>query len=320
MPDGPMDTQDILAWGTAMPERATIGWECERLLIAYATLGGRSELTHMMQLNFEVMLCDFTNGVQILDHRRGEMRLQLDLMHLISLYDTVLAPSLVSPRLGQDRRTHRVFGIDRRDTDAVRVQDLPHLPSESGIDWGTLFRVIRDRYATRLEVLQSTFQDTLPQRAFRILQTLLMPYRLYPVVPSPTGSSIAWAAPVFQLCAQTHTLFIESSQANLTASELLLLASSRETTREICRTLVGMWAEGVAALRDSTTIPSSVTCKWRSEVDRLLKCVGWAVWTTCRPACAFDESCYLPGAPFNMDGWNGSESRCIRLFEPYTPI
>ncbi|KAJ6602475.1 hypothetical protein DFH09DRAFT_1068876 [Mycena vulgaris] len=276
MSDGPMDTQDLLAWGAVLPERATVQWEYLRLerlcdVGATQTIDAYDAAEHTA--------CRFTWH----DSYPGETRIHLDLTHLISLYDVALAPSLIAGRVGQDRREHRVLGIDKRDTDAVvqRVRELPFSPSTSGIDWSTQFQVIRDRYAKRLEVLQSTLNATdeedSSQRAFHQLQMLLMPYRLRSAVPPPAGWNNDWAAPVYRVCAQAHTSFIESMKATLTASEQLLLSSAQETTREICRTVVGCWAEGMLELRDSATISSSLALKWKSEVDRLMGWLGWSL-------------------------------------------
>ncbi|KAJ7471849.1 hypothetical protein FB451DRAFT_1251148 [Mycena latifolia] len=354
MPDGPMDTQDLLAWGAVLPERAKVSWDYKRME-QLCNMGETQSFDAYvrMQLNFEVMLCSFTDGVQIASLSRledeeiyphhgysfihsskwhdsypGEMRVQLDLTHLISLYDVALAPSLIAGRFGKDRRAHRVLGIDERDTKAVieRVRAIPSSPpgSGSGIDWRAQFQVIRHRYATRLEWLQITLhgsdKDGIAQRAFHQLQILLMPYRLRSAVPPPAGWDTTWAAPVFRVCAETHTSFIDSMKSTLTASERLLLSSVQETTREICRVLVRMWAEGVLELRGSATITGALTRKWKTEVDRLLSWLDWKEWIACRPACASDESCYLPGAPFSMEEWNISVPRCIRLVEPYSGI
>ncbi|KAJ7262766.1 hypothetical protein B0H12DRAFT_1209541 [Mycena haematopus] len=345
MPDGPMDTQDLLTWGAVRPERATLAWEYKRLNRLCDTLGFDAYVR--MQMNFEVMLCSFTDGVQTQtlarledeprfphhgyafihssiwhDHYPGETRIHLDLTHLVSLYDTALAPSLVSSRYGQARGDHRVLGIDERDVNAVlaRVQAIPLHPSSSGIDWQTLFHSIRDRYATRLEALQVVLSENSPaQRAFVLIQALLAPYRLYSaVVPPPSGSDTAWAAPVFRSCATAHTLFADSEtvQATLTTSEHLLLTAARETNREICRTLVEMWAEGVISSFSDPRLPR----KWQEEVERLMDWLGWDVWTRCRPACVFPETCYFPGVPFSMEEWNSSTPRCLRLFEPYSGL
>ncbi|KAJ7641340.1 hypothetical protein FB45DRAFT_825512 [Roridomyces roridus] len=346
MPDGPMDAQDLLAWGTVLPDRATVEWEYERMN-QLCQFGNKTRVDALvrMQLNFEIMLCNFTDGVEIItvsrlqdeariphyafsflhssswyDQYPGQPRIHLDLTQLISFYDVSLTPSLVTRRLGQNRRQHRILGISEHDVDAAlaRISSISYSQPNSGIDWATLFQVIRNRYAKRLEVLQSTLDgtavDVAGQRAFQLLLSTLMPYRLHTAVPVSSGN--AWAAPAFRLCTETPILFIQS--LTLTASEELLLTSARDTSREICRTLVGMWAEGSVALLSSPTIPGSLVGKWKSEIDRLMSWLGWSVWITCRPACAFDEQCYLPGAPFSMDEWNISEPRCIRTFEPYT--
>jgi hypothetical protein len=266
------------------------------------------------------MLCNFTDGVEVQtfvrledeerfphsayaflhssawhDHYPGDSRFHLDLTHAISLYDTALAPSLVSSRHGQTRRDHRVLGIDEHDTRAllarVRALRLESFSSNSGIDWRAMFHSIRDRYATRLEVLQSVLtEDTPVQSAFILLQTLLAPYRLHSAVARSNGSDTAWATPVFRLCATAATLFAESEsvQATLTPSEHLLLTAARETNREICRTLVVMWAEGVVSLS------SGSRWRWRAEVDRLMDWLGWAAWNNCRPACVFPVRVFSP--------------------------
>ncbi|KAJ7262774.1 hypothetical protein B0H12DRAFT_970811, partial [Mycena haematopus] len=311
MPNGPMDAQDLLTWGAVHPERATLAWEYTRLNRLCETLGFDGYVRQII-LHLRVMLCSFTDGVQIQtfarledepdfshyeyafihsstwhDHYPGETRIHLDLTHVVSLYDTALAPSLVSSRYGQARRDHRVLGIDEHDVRAVlaRVQAIPLHPSSSGIDWRALFHSIRNRYATRLEALQVVLSENSPaQRAFVLIQTILTPYRLYSAaLPPPNHSDTAWAAPVFRSCGTAHTLFAdsESVQATLTKSEHLLLTAARETNREICRTLVEMWAEGVT----SSLSDPRLTRKWQEEVERLMDWLGWDVWTKCRPSC-----------------------------------
>ncbi|KAF7361293.1 J domain-containing protein [Mycena sanguinolenta] len=324
IPDGPMDTQDLLAWGAVRPERATLEWEYKRLNRLCDTLGFDAFVR--MQLNFEVMLCSFTDGVQTQTLARLEDEPRFPhyayaFMHSSTWHDHYPGETRVQLDLTHARREHRVLGIDERDARAVlaRVQAIPSHPSRSGIDWRTLLHGIRDRYAARLEALQVLLtENTSPKRAFVLIQSLLAPYRLHSaVVPPPTrGSDTTWAAPVFRLCSTAHTLFAESEsvQASLTASEHLLLSSARETNREICRTLVGMWAEGVT----SSLSDERLTRRWRAEVERLMDWLGWDAWTKCRPECVFPESCYLPGPPFSMKEWNNSTPRCIRLFQPYS--
>ncbi|KAJ6617953.1 hypothetical protein B0H10DRAFT_2031473 [Mycena sp. CBHHK59/15] len=361
MPDGPMDSQDLLAWGAVLPEKATVKCEYERLH-RMCDLGRELGIDAYirMQWNFEVMLCSFTDRVEVASFSRlevepmfhhgysfiqagtwhdrypGETRIQLDLSHLISLYDLALAPSLISQRFGQERREHRVLGIDDHDIAAVmeRLRIIPNTASESGVDWSASFKVIIERYAKRLEILQRTLDttddhdepETLAKRAFRQLQTMLTPYLLRSAVPPHSAASTdnSWATPVFRVCTQTHTSFATSVESKLTASEHLLLDALETTNREICRTLVGMWSEGVnQGLGGSSAVPGSLAPLirgWTSEVNRLMGWLDWGVWITCRPACAFDETCCLLGAPFWMHKWNTSHPQCLRLVEPYTKI
>ncbi|KAJ7916575.1 hypothetical protein B0H13DRAFT_2269906 [Mycena leptocephala] len=326
MPDGPMDVQDLLSWGAVIPERASEAWEYERLhrLCDLADTLGIDALCYVTSWKtgrrgaLPASRYSFIHSGAWHDHYPGETRIHLDLTYLISLYDVALAPSLVSRRYGQARRDNRVLGIDARDTPQfARVREIPFnstlTPSASGIDWRTLFQVIRDRYATRLEVLQSILlEDATPERAFVLVQTALAPYRVSasrrPQGPTPLGR---------------RRFFGCSIQPKLTASERLLLAAAQATSREICRTLVRMWAEGVLALRDSRhcRVPDTEMEGGRGSAHGLagLGRVGEVPPSVILTA-ATQESCYLPGAPFSMGEWNTSTPRCIRLFEPYSGV
>ncbi|KAG2366998.1 hypothetical protein BDR07DRAFT_1273059 [Suillus spraguei] len=160
VPEGTMDTQDIVAWGKVQPERHfdeksrikdLCRWGKEFGIDGFARLATRP--------SSEVMLCDFTAGVEVVsflnlrvlsmyDNRRdacqyfvritgvrmfeamhsgswhrhypGESRIVLDLTGLVSLYDIELAPSLVPVRAGLERRDHRVFGISSEDLSQVK--------------------------------------------------------------------------------------------------------------------------------------------------------------------------------------------------------
>ncbi|KAF7290565.1 J domain-containing protein [Mycena indigotica] len=329
--DGPMDTQDIVAWAAVLPERHNNDYEYERL-DRMCDWGREAGFDAFIS---EIMLCDFSNRVQTVslsaiqyeemfphpaysfmhssewhDHFPGEIRVQLDLTRVVSMYDTELVPSLVSQRSGQKRRDHRVLGISQEDIANVRARLSEKSTSGSGIDWRALFKVIRDRHTKRLQVLQRTLhqeREDSAERAFRIILNMITPYILDSATPRKDRN---WASHVYELCSTTHTAFA-ASQTSLTPSERLMLKAAQETTREICRTLVGIWAEETASLA------SSNISKWRYEVDRLVAWLDWDDWVTCEPACEPDESCYLPGAPFSMEKWNVSEPICARFFEPY---
>ncbi|THU84212.1 hypothetical protein K435DRAFT_843773 [Dendrothele bispora CBS 962.96] len=364
MVDGSMDTQDVVAWGKVMPEKFPSEFERIRALCNWGKKFGIDGFVRM-EMDFEIMLCDFTVGVEVesflqlrsssrrgppkppdapppggppgspddppfspygpfhrLDfappppfsdmspehphglpflpgppgtdttfnevllsgswHNRfpGEIRIKLDLTHLISFYDTSLVPSLVEVRFGKARLDHRVLGASEEDLARVmeRLESVYRgsemrttSGSESGgVDWTTLFHVIVDRYANRLEMVRYLLNfteiessaamvmgatsttdededDVYLARAKTVqtqLNAMLRPYILYSAVPSDSSKSKTWASPVYKLCATSHSRYISSS-ISMTPSENLLLSAIQETNREICRVITNMWVRGI---------------------------------------------------------------------------
>ncbi|KAG2093518.1 uncharacterized protein F5147DRAFT_779321 [Suillus discolor] len=156
--EGTMDTQDIIAWGEVQPKRFFDERSRIEDLCAWGKEFGIDGFARM-EMNFEVMLCDFTAGIELVSflyirlsptdenpfppfppppksearvhrfevmhsgswHNRypGDSRIVLDLTGLVSLYDTALAPSLVPVREGLERWDHRVLGISSNDISKV---------------------------------------------------------------------------------------------------------------------------------------------------------------------------------------------------------
>ncbi|KAJ7128724.1 hypothetical protein C8R44DRAFT_563640, partial [Mycena epipterygia] len=399
MENGPMDAQDLLLWGRVDPARRMDERERINELCAWGKDLGIDGYVRM-EMDFEVMLCDFFNGVELLSadylsawmegsgapspsrsirtisdpaalvfgtilsgswHTRypGETRVHLDLTKLISFYDTSLAPSLISDRESKERWDHRVLGISALDLAAVkrRLQDVLASGTNigSGVDWKTLYRVVVDRYADRLETLEYLLNETttenLHERALIIqteLRLMLTPYLLHAArpnwlftddsVPYADGRDEAWSLPVWHACATRHTAHIHRNfrlQSRLTSSERLLLGALDGTNREICRVLVRMWATGVHAGVDallpgqedpSTPILSQIWEQWRSDADSLIAWLDWSVWVKCRPRCPAEEMCYLPTWPYfgvnewdrKDEQWKRPQPRCIRKFQPYS--
>ncbi|KAF7343520.1 hypothetical protein MSAN_01972300 [Mycena sanguinolenta] len=218
-----VDTQDLLIWGKVDPAR----WldEAERLddLCAWGTEFGLDGFLRM-QMGFEIMLCDFSRGVEVVSAdyltalhpfnvpgnpqrplfvmlkfeiihagswhnlHPGDTRVKLDLAGFVSFYDTSTAPSPVPTRHGRERWGHRAAGISALDLKAVQARVREALTREPD---NTLFRAIVDRYGDRLETLAYLLTTTIPpnvhERA-RIIQAqlriMLTPYILYTARPS----------------------------------------------------------------------------------------------------------------------------------------
>ncbi|KAJ7608043.1 hypothetical protein DFH06DRAFT_1018177 [Mycena polygramma] len=400
MKDGTLDAQDLLVWGDVDPAR----WAAEREKITKMCAWGKQfgiDGYLRMEMDFEVMLCDFHKGVELVsadflqswvprhpkpplwtpyppppppefnrttetlrfeavragawhNHYPGETRAVLDLTRLVSFYDPSLAPSLVAHRSGKGRWDHRVQNISAADLAAVHERlksllDPRNTEVGSGVDWWTLFRVVVDRYADRLDLLDYLLNSTTHHNAQtrartvqRHLRVMLTPYILFSARPSTAADDDAWAGPVWRACATRHTAYIRSSlNAPLTQSERLLLGALDETNREICRSVVRMWVAGVrAGFDDLLPVPAKETLGdeelslvlegWRADTQALMAWLNWSVWVKCRPACGAEEICYLPTWPYfwrswddvnNEEGqWKRPQPRCIRQFEPYSPL
>ncbi|KAJ3743911.1 hypothetical protein DFH05DRAFT_1524910 [Lentinula detonsa] len=269
----------------------------------------------------------------------GDTRIQLDLTRLISFYDTELVPSLVSERYGKERIKHRLLGISPEDLQTVvrKIEQLTKVSEPgSGVDWATLIRLIVKRYSERLEMVQYMLNSTdsaksasenkvLAETVQVQLIAMLQPYLLSNVKPPQDPTSTEWVSPVYKLCTTTYTSYITTSSlhSRLTPSEELILNGIHETTKEICRVVTGMWVDGMMAglepdfYKPSTTEDDDFQLlldSWKERTFGLMKWLDWSVWLECRPACGFEEMCYLPMWPFRggADESDDPKPRCVR--------
>ena len=233
---------------------------------------------------------------------------------MVSFYDTALFPTLKPLRSQKERWDHRLEGIGSEDVETLLqtlgsildgAWDLP----ANGIDWKTFLRVVVDRYVDRLQVLNRLLNSTMLEskadvtlaldKAHGHMSGMLSPYRLFSVSPPSEVHStlnLSWAIPVFRECATTHTRYIDSNPSlsqSLTYSERLLLDSTKLVSKEICRVIVRMWAEGM----EHAVSNPSFTCSaqklmthWKGLTEGLMAWLDWSEWITCRPACGDEVS------------------------------
>ncbi|KAJ7614928.1 hypothetical protein FB45DRAFT_842168 [Roridomyces roridus] len=395
---GTLDSQDLLLWGEVRPDM----WLAERKRIDGLCAWGKQlgvDAYVRMEMDFEVMLCDFHSGVKLVSadyltgwwpsrmpppafdlsapppasipedlrrimeivsletvrggswHNRypGDTRISLDLSKLVSFYDTELVPSLIPHRTQTERWDHRLQNISTEDVEAVTARVRAVLSDEesesvgSGVDWKTLYRVVVDRYADRLELLQHLLHTLPPsteieqhartvQMQLRIMLAVYIPAGLR---PSENEGDSTWAAPVWRACATRHTAPIHEL-LSLIPSERTLLNALDGTQREICRVVVGMWERGVRAGLDMlfpsespvALDPGVILRKWKRDADALVTWLDWSVWVKCLPACGPEEMCYLPTWPYffrRLDdseddpefSWKRPQPRCVRQVAPY---
>ena len=234
------------------------------------------------------------------DFAPGETRTQLDYTGLVTFYDRSLS-SLVDARQGKDRMYHRLEKISAADAARVHAELRSVLTrkrgSGSGVDWGSIARVVVERYADRLEYLRFllssnatvTFTDVAEQ-AFTVRSRLLVmlgPYITNVDVPqqqqlSPSAN-VSWLAPVVRRCATTLTSRIPLGM--LTPQEVRIHAAVENTLREICRRLALLWAHFFDVEGADEAKAAEVIEVGHKHIDELMSWLDWSLWVRCEPAC-----------------------------------
>jgi hypothetical protein len=230
------------------------------------------------------------------DRSPGETRVRLDYAGLLTFYDPTLS-SLVEARQEKDRIHYRLEGISSTDAERVRSELRSVLTrkqgSRSGVDWGSIARVVTERYAGRLEHLRfllspnAKFKDAAEQAAATRGQLLVMlvPYITTDDVPQelPASANTSWAAPVVQRCSTTQTSRIPVGI--LTQQEMRLRAAVEGTLREICRRLMLVWLEFFDVERESEAKAAEAIEVGREHIDELMDWLDWSLWLRCEPVC-----------------------------------
>jgi hypothetical protein len=282
-------------------------------------------------------------------HAPGETRVRLDYSGLVTFYDTALS-SLVEARQGKDRLHLRLEGISALDSERVRGEIQAVLAREqgrgSGIDWGSIARIVMERYAGRLEYLRfllspdtTIFGDELERAAVARAQLLVMlaPYITTADIPKqlPPSANLSWVAPIAQRCSMTQTSHIPLSI--LTPQEARIHAAVENTLREICRRLVLVWVEFFDVEAADEAGATEATAVARVHIEELMAWLDWSVWVRCEPGCSFgvrhlifclslvkidgrvdgeQELCYIPSWPFALGGDPYDMTpRCISLYD-----
>ena len=239
------------------------------------------------------------------DFAPGETGTKLDYTGLVTFYDPSLS-SLVDARQGKDRMHHRLEKISASDAARVHAELRSVLTRKqgggSGVDWGSIARVVVERYADRLEYLRFllssnatvTFTDAAEQ-AFAVRAQLLVmlgPYITTVDVPqlegqqqrlSAVAANLSWLAPVVHRCATTLTSRIPLGA--LTPQEVRIHAAVENTLREICRRLALLWAHFFDVEGADEAKAAEVIEVGYSNIDELMSWLDWSLWVRCEPAC-----------------------------------
>ncbi|KAJ6582496.1 hypothetical protein DFH09DRAFT_1439233 [Mycena vulgaris] len=281
-------------------------------------------------INFEIMCAGSWHN-----HCPDETCIVLDLTRLISFYDTSLAPSLIGRHAGLERWDHRLEGISAIDLETMTMRLRAMLASDtnvtgSGVDWKTLYRVVVDRYADRLELLEYLLNTMTGANVLERGEPIQEQLR---IAVSPVHCARSCRFRCIRRVEGSSVARVLS--ARVTPSERLLLGALDETSREICRVVVRM-ARPTHPPRDrqpGCAAPRANGLAGRGCMDAhtLIAWLDWSVWVTCRPACGVEEMCYLPTWPWFLlwdkeedpepqPSWKRPQPRCVRLFKPYSVL
>lgn len=230
----------------------------------------------------------------------GETRVKIDYSRVVSLFDPALS-SLVEARIGKSREDFRLDEISEADAGYVQEQlhDMFTRDGQgSGIDWGSITKVIVDRYGKRLEVLQYILQNqdqkrnVIEQTAETRSQILIMltPYMLVSAIPPSSTSPVnpSWIDPVVEHCASTHTAW--APETLLSRQEKVIKAAVEEVLLRICRVLGDIWVDAFDAEKAGVDDLERFLKKWQSDVTQLMDWLDWSIWVRCKPACGPEVS------------------------------
>lgn len=230
----------------------------------------------------------------------GETRVKIDYSRIVSFFDPALS-SLVEARAGKSKEEYRLDKISETDSKYVRDQLTDIFSRDgrgSGIDWGSITRVIIDRYGGRLELLQRILRNPESKRniteqvveARSQVLIMLTPYMLTSAIPpNPTGPiDYSWIDPVVKHCASTHTSW--APEALLTPQEKVIKGAVEEVLCRICRVLGDIWVDAFDSEETSVGESERLLWKWQSDVTELMDWLGWSIWLKCDPACTPEVS------------------------------
>jgi hypothetical protein len=227
------------------------------------------------------------------NHIPGETRVRVDYSRLVSFFDPTLT-SLVQARANTTKSKYRILGISVEDAKDAREQMIDILSRDgegSGIDWGSIVRVIIERYSARLELVQhllkpSETRNVTEQAAQVRAQILIMltPYMLTAAIPSnETTPDRLWVAPVVEHCATALTAWAPVD--TLTRQELAVKNAIEEVLRGICDVIGDIWVDAfeieIAPIEETRLLLK----RWSTDITGLMEWLDWSVWDTCKPSC-----------------------------------
>ncbi|KAF8201255.1 hypothetical protein K438DRAFT_1716994 [Mycena galopus ATCC 62051] len=259
------------------------------------------------------------------DRAPGETRVRVQYDKFVTFYDPAVT-SLVGPRRGKPRERQNLKLLSKADAQ-MKLAELEAALARpwdggSGVDWASMVHVVVERYGERLEVLANTLFTagsslSAYEAAYRARQQVLImltPHFTTSDTPGTEGvTNKTWLTPVVGRCASTHTRGLPSDL--LTPQEVLIRGAVDDVMQQICRRLARIFSlvYDIEVVEDKKAHASSVVAAMQVEVSDLMTWLDWAqVWVKCKPACATEELCMLPGRSPWGDDERDRNPTCVR--------
>lgn len=222
----------------------------------------------------------------------GETRVHVDYSGLVSFFDPVFT-SLVDARRVQTRDEYRPGNLSAKDTKLAHslIADVyTRNQTGSGIDWGSITKVVVDRYGERLKLVRHLLEHrgsrNISEQARQVrTQVLIMltPYMLAEAIPASDSGSRSWIAPIANHCATTVTSWAPAD--SMTREEWVIKDAIDQILHEICRVISDIWVDAFDVEAASIHQTTQYLTKWKRDVEELMGWLDWSMWNTCSPAC-----------------------------------
>ncbi|KAF7968383.1 hypothetical protein HWV62_30881 [Athelia sp. TMB] len=264
-------------------------------------------------------------------HTVPDTRVVLHPAYTVTLYDPEYKSLAENNKL--PRRRHRLadLSIDDKAVFLAEVDGAMKAWTNtdprgegSGVDWSSIAHSIVERNGDRItefHTLLSTVNTTaniteVVSIARLIVFGMILPYVDHAAVFAPEitasdRSAVLSAVPT--KCSLAFTGHIDVPRYRLTPQERRLKRAAEGVLSRICGFATQTFDESLilldtlaaeADLALSQAQALRVLDSWLGGVEKLMDWLGWAMWQRCPETCAWDEVCYLPMWPFNID-WRG---------------
>lgn len=307
---GTLDTQDmvLLGYTNLKPFQDTARAQLLCLLANQWDIDGFIR----MEGGFEVILCNFSSGVDYIAHPKAPdfeapgaraYRSFLEYVRTVSMRYDGIARSRV--RLDYSSMTSAYF-FDTNLTNQDPSMDLPRLTyasqadltsmreevksmldrpwRDSSIDWQAVVDLIVSRYSDRLQYLRTSREI---EHFFEVINSLL-------------NINIDYSHPWNETAArEACTFHYLQSASPLTEQDQLIYAAIATVTARICSTLLQI--RGLITSPPAPTIAPGdvmdVIPKAVNMTQELIDWLDWSTWKSCGQ-CPYDQVCFVAFFPF----------------------